>query len=381
MASLHRRPNSPYWWASYKDGAGIWRLRSTKETVRSAAEKVLQKIDDAARLAGRGELTRVAAIKILGEMVESSTGERLNDPIVRTFFANWLSGKGETRSSGTVARYRPAVDGFIASLGPRAEKSLRGVTTSDLESFRKVQVEAGKSNGSANLDVKIIKIGLDAARKQGILSFNPADALEALPNDEHERQPFTKEQVCKLLDAADDEWRGMILLGVLTGLRLADAASLTWANIDLQSKSLAFRPQKTRRTGKTLTVALHVQVADWIETLPASDNPDAPLIPSLYGKGTGSHGGLSNAFHRIMEKAGVLPAQTRKGKGKGRGFSPLSFHSLRHTFVSALTNADVAKDVRKAVAGHTCDRAHERYTHLALDTQRRALAGLPSYGA
>lgn len=54
------------------------------------------------------------------------------------------------------------------------------------------------------------------------------------------------------------------------------------------------------------------------------------------------------------------------------------FHSLRHTFVSRLTNADVSPDVRKALAGHDTDEAHTRYTNLALTKQTEAWAKLVS---
>ncbi|MBV9645725.1 MAG: site-specific integrase, partial [Verrucomicrobia bacterium] len=36
-----------------------------------------------------------------------------------------------------------------------------------------------------------------------------------------------------LLAVAENQWRGMILLGYHTGIRLSDAANLTWANVDL----------------------------------------------------------------------------------------------------------------------------------------------------
>lgn len=380
MPSLHRRPRSPFWYVSYQDASGVWRLRSTGERERRLAQKLADRLDDAARLARKGELTRVAAIKMMSEMVEVSTGERLNDPTAREFLTQWLASKGGTRSSSTAARYRPAINAFLEILATRADRSLRGITATDLEHFRSRSLDQGKTNGSANMDVKIVSIALDAAKKQGIISYNPATALESLPADEERRQPFSEEQVKKLLAAAEDDWKGMILFGVLAGTRLTDAANLTWEDIDLAAGQLTFTPRKTKRSRKTLSVALHPSLISWLEARAGSDEPRAPLFPDLAGKGAGSDAGLSNSFSRLMIRAGVNVAQTRTGRGKGRGFSPLSYHSCRHTFVSALMNGDVPQDVRKAIAGHSCDRAHERYSHLALETQRRAVQKLPSYG-
>ena len=47
------------------------------------------------------------------------------------------------------------------------------------------------------------------------------------------RRPFTKPEIRKLLKVADFEWRGIILCGLYTGLRISDIALLTWENLDL----------------------------------------------------------------------------------------------------------------------------------------------------
>ena len=58
-------------------------------------------------------------------------------------------------------------------------------------------------------------------------------------------------------------------------------------------------------------------------------------------------------------------------------FNKLSFHSLRHTYVSQLANAGIAPDVRQLLSGHTDDKSHAVYTHTKLDTLRKAIETLP----
>jgi integrase len=77
-----------------------------------------------------------------------------------------------------------------------------------------------------------------------------------------------------------------------------------------------------------------------------------------------------------MERAGVYSDRGAEKKGKKRQFRTLGFHSLRHTFVSELANADVPADVRRQISGHNDERIHERYTHLDVKTKRRALSRL-----
>ena len=82
-------------------------------------------------------------------------------------------------------------------------------------------------------------------------------------------------------------------------------------------------------------------------------------------------------FQRVMAAAGIYSDRGVEKRGKGRQFKKRSgFHSLRHTFVSELANADIPGDVRRQISGHNDEKIDERYTHLDLDTKRRALAHL-----
>ncbi|RYD72170.1 MAG: hypothetical protein EOP84_23620, partial [Verrucomicrobiaceae bacterium] len=101
-------------------------------------------------------------------------------------------------------------------------------------------------------------------------------------------------------------------------------------------------------------------------------------FPTLHGKKSGSAGGLSNAFADLMAQAGVLATLGEEKKGKGRRFRSKGFHSFRHTLISKLANADIGQDVRKLMVGHNSDKVHERYTHLAIETQERAVKKLAS---
>lgn len=375
MASIHRRPLSPYFFARYRNEHGKWVEKTTKKTDRAGAMKVAMAWSGAAEKARRGELTRTVALQVLADMVESTTGERLNDPSVREHFTDWLA---QYTHPGTIGRYKPVVTRFLKSMGDRAGRTIRGVITLDVTNYIEGERQMGLSESSCALAVKILKGGFRSAMKRGLITFDPAGDVKPREGAEGEgRTPFKAEQIRKLLAAADDEWRGMILLGATAGLRINDAASLTWESVDLVNKVLTFTPQKTRRSRKVLAIALHLDLLRYLEERASDDNPRAPLFPSLHGKKTGSAGGLSNAFGRLMMKAKVAAPKGLEKKGRGRQLALLSFHSLRHAFVSALADAEISSDVRKAIAGHSSDQAHAVYTHLDIETQRRALSRLP----
>jgi integrase len=121
---------------------------------------------------------------------------------------------------------------------------------------------------------------------------------------------------------------------------------------------------------------IHPELQEWLLLRPSTDS-DAYVLPSLANKSEGGRSGLSQQFKRVMEKAGIAGRVIREGQGVGRKSVSLSFHSLRHSFNSALANAGVAQDVRQALTGHASAEMNERYTHRDLAPLRDAVAKVP----
>ena len=99
------------------------------------------------------------------------------------------------------------------------------------------------------------------------------------------------------------------------------------------------------------------------------------MFPSLAGKGTGGKHGLSGRFAAIMEKARIEGKRTQASGG--RTLSSLSFHSLRHSFNSAMANAGMSQEVRQKLTGHTSAETNKVYTHHELEALRTAVAVIP----
>lgn len=255
-----------------------------------------------------------------------------------------------------------------------------------MKAFRDWQLREGKSETTANLALKTLRSMFNDARREGLISTNPAEGVKSLKKEKEARDVFTHEQLTAIVGAALPEWRTAILLAYYGGLRLTDAVGLTWENVNFEKHEIRFLPRKTSGRNrkpdwrKHITGQLEIPMMQELEahllSLPSSDNPDAALCPTLAKKGTGGNRGLSSTFQRLMAKAGVYAELGEEKAGKGRQFKTLGFHSLRHTFVSSLANADVPADVRRQISGHNDEKIHDRYTHLDLDSKRRALAKL-----
>ena len=165
------------------------------------------------------------------------------------------------------------------------------------------------------------------ARFKSLSQFAPTE----IESTRIEKGIFTAEEISKLLEKANLDWRGAILVGYFTGARLKDVCNLRWSNVDLEKRLITFRAGKT---GQLITVAIHPELEEHLLSGNTSDDPQAFLFRSLAGKSGGGKSGLSMAFKRIMEQAEVDAGVARLSSGaKGRSFSLRSFHSLRHSFI------------------------------------------------
>jgi integrase len=204
---------------------------------------------------------------------------------------------------------------------------------------------------------------------------NPVAAVRPPKAESSERDVFTHEEVQRILDATPSlEWQTLILLGYFLGARLGDCVGMKWENVLPEQGVIVYHQQKT---GKKVVVPMHFHVIEHFNYL-STFGTTGYLCPKLVAKGSGGKHGLSEGFKRIVVKAGIDPMVVQ-GKGT-RKFTKRTFHSLRHSFNSALANAGVAEEVRMKLTGHSSKAMNERYTHLQVAALKKAVTALPLFG-
>jgi integrase len=226
-----------------------------------------------------------------------------------------------------------------------------------------------------------LRVCFGEAVRQSLLGVNPAVRVAVLKlRDKSARRAFTLAEIKRILKACgeDTEWRGLILFGLYIGQRLGDLARLTWRAVDLDSGEIGFT---TRKTGRRVVLPLVQPLADYLGSLPASDNPNAFIFPrAASAKRTAS---LSNQFRGILVAAGLVEPRPRghkstgKGRDQAREASEISFHSLRHSAVTMLKAAGVSDFMAREIVGHESAAVSRHYTHLTTDDKRAAMQRLP----
>ncbi|MEI6084646.1 MAG: tyrosine-type recombinase/integrase [Verrucomicrobiota bacterium] len=387
MASIHKTPKSQFWQCAYRLPDGKRTIRSTKIAVkgknkeetqvnREKALRICMDYEQATRDATQGRLAEGQAREIIGRIYAIANTETLPQSTVKEFLELWLKSKAVTLAESSLAEYKTAVRELLAYLGDKQNRHMDTITLRELTGFR--DAAAGRVSGTTvNKYVKILGGAWLRAMKDGLLRENPFPRVELASEDRAKRRAFTLDELKRVLAEADDEWRGMVLCGFYLGQRIGDTAQLTWRSVDFEANNIRLLTQKTKRP---MTIPLATPLREYLLSLSASDNPDAPLFPrtaSLSGQT------LSNQFADILAEAKLQKARTHeknedgKGRSAERKASRLSFHCLRHTNTSLLHNAGVSAAVAQEIVGHDSAEVHRVYAHMEQATLQQAVNKLP----
>jgi len=372
MASLWKHPQSQYFTACWTDASGRRMKRSTKSTDKKQAMKLASKFEEESR----AKRTAKQARRVLADIYRDLSGEDLPAVTVREYFTSFVERKKPEVSSATFNYYVGHSRRFLAWLGPKAEKDIADITKADITAYRN---HAATTTGprTTNNTLKAVRTFFAAARKDGYLIDDPAGDVDTVRDrTESTRRPFTLDELRAVLAVAGAEWRSLILFGLYTGQRLADVASLNWSNLDTARDEIRLT---TRKTGRRQTLSLAPPLRAHIATLPAGNDPRAPLHPAAAAilERTGSSTSLSKAFAELLTAAG-LRSVTAPEEGNARATHELSFHSLRHTATSLLKTAGIPQSVVMDYIGHDSADVSHGYTHTGREALEKAAAAFPT---
>jgi integrase len=382
MASLRKHPKSPFWFACFSLPNGVRTTRSTKPTDRKEAQRIANKYEDASTHAPGGRFTESQARAVTADIYAISNSAQLPSSTIGDYLASWLKLKEIEAGENTQIRYGVSINQFIKHLGEKAKWNLPQIDQREIVSFRDSM--SARVTPKVNAGLKILRSALKKAVLDGLVDRNEADRVTLVKSQKGAvREPFTRRQLQQILDPADNEWRGMIIVGLYTGMRLGDIATRCRGNVDLSKRKITL---VSRKTGADETKPICAPLLKFLEgSLPEiPDSQKQPLFPAAsecYEKNF-FNGQLSKQFHAVLVKAGLFKKRSTKGTGKGNSVwhttGALSFHCRRHTFVSWLKDAGASDAVARGLAGHDSEAVNRRYTHLDGATLLNAVEKLPN---
>jgi integrase len=243
-----------------------------------------------------------------------------------------------------------------------AGRRLDQITVEDVDRYRLGKVREGKLNAtSINKSLATLAAILEAAVEYELIDRNPARGRRRRLPAVAPRRPWLDraDYIAALLDAAgrlDQEARvcrgqRRALLATLTfaGLRIGEALSLRWRDIDLARGTITVRASKTDAGVRVVNILPVLR--DELGAYRARLDPAPDVL--VFGTATGRRQGATNVRRRMLAKA-VERANKQLAKDEAEplpeGLTP---HSLRRTFASLLFAIGETPPYVMAQMGHT----------------------------
>ncbi len=376
MAWLYRRDGSKFWWLGWRTPDRQLHFKSTKCDVEAEAKKQLAAVESlfAAQRSG-------AALEAVYESLSQRTRPRVT---VKAALASWMTECESSTAPDTLTRYRTLADAFALHLGAGDKGPMLDAITSDhIRQFQDSR-RASRSASTMNLERQLLSTFFCRGIKNGLLISNPVAAVvkdKASREEKGRKRAFTLDELRTIFaKCPDDFWRYAVLAGFYTGQRLGDLVCLTWGSVDLQENILRLSQAKT---GRAVQVPMRPALRSMLEARRSKAGKVKPTEfvwpehAERYQR-TGVSG-FASRFYAILAECGLTPSRKREARGSGgpRTMSPISFHSLRHTFVSILKATGGTQAVAMELAGHSTEAISNHYTHTDTATLAKAIAALP----
>ena len=192
---------------------------------------------------------------------------------------------------------------------------------------------------------------------------NPWQDLPRRRADTHIRRALTDAEIAKIINAAEGEYKALVIIGARTGLRLGDACRLRWEDFGGDGVLRV----KTSKTGALVALP----GAELKRELLGIFNAEAQgrrvrgedfIMSEIAERYARDPSGVSDWVGRYFKRAGLKTSAKEKGWSKAR--PDASYHSLRHTFVTRAIEAGVAAPIVRALVGHNTAAMTDRYTHV-----------------
>jgi integrase len=353
MANIKRRPDSPFWVACYTDYSGKRIQRTTKLPDKRAAAKLAEAWEQ-----------------------EASVPPAPPALTVEGWRDQWLEANKGAVSVATYSVYRHRTGHFVEYLADRAKDPLVSITKADVVAYRTALLNT-RSPMTANQGIKILRMFFESARRDDLLTKNPAE-LKALRNEGQVlRRPFTLEEIGTLLELATGELRSLILFGIYTGQRLNDIGLFRWSYIDSTGREIRF---VSRKTGRKMSIPIAAPLARHIAGMARPKDGSEYVHPEsaagIEASVENRASNLSKQFRHLLIEAGLRPPLSQQATAK-RDLRDISFHSFRHTATSMMKNAGVSEAVVMDIIGHDSPAVSAMYTHIDSAAKRTALDAMP----
>lgn len=231
-----------------------------------------------------------------------------------------------------------------------------------IERYKARKLKDGLSPKTINNHLTVLRKALSLAVEDELIEVMPRIKWMKARKPKFDYLDF--EEADRLVEAADGQWRTMIILALRTGVRQSEILGLRWDDVDLKRGQIQVNQGNWRghidtpKGGRSRTIPLSPQARDALK----------------------EHRHLKGECVFCQEDGSPLTDGQCKwplwSACRNAGLRRIGWHVLRHTFASHLVMRGVSLKAVQELLGHTTIEMTMRYAHLSPDVGREAVARL-----
>lgn len=264
-----------------------------------------------------------------------------------------MSLKAKHRSEGTIREYTKAIKNCMEYVNkPEAE-----IKPIDLELWQSSM--SNLSSASVAQRTSAVHEYFKFLYRNEFISRNPAEMLEAPQIKNREQSALNGEQVRAMVNAATNERnKAIIMMLAQTGLRIHELANITLEQYESRSNNVLVIRGKG---DKDRLIGLSNETINLIDSYIANERKDGCEYLFVGNRGNKMDGKNTSAMLKVCaRKAGIENWEELH----------ISNHTMRRTFATMMSEADVPIEVISKAMGHSSIAITSRYIKR---TEQRAI--------
>ena len=339
----------------------------------------------------RREAENVAQKLLVSFNDKRLSSEIVNKPLIQFLLDFWTSNSDYVREKRVVEK-KPLSYQYIVSNHKNIEKHVKpfyefhgltvgGLTRAKVRAWKLWAAERGMSGRKINIVLQSMRVPIRNAYRDEKISSDPFLNIKEATHNRKEKGVLTPIEVSSLIrsDIINPRWRLAVLLGCLCGLRRGEIRGLQWGDIEdgvitIRHNYIKGDGLKAPKCASTRVVPFPDSVQTIFDTVYNTskntssesfifeqlDTPGIPVAEQFF----------RHALNRELTGIGISGEWPRWKKEKvPEGYvneqkrRNLTFHSLRHTYITLGRIAGITDIEIQTLAGHKDRRMMENYTH------------------
>lgn len=356
-------------------------MRSTGETNRETAQEQLKELMHPFRLAGEARMLENVSARI-GSVQNAlkRLDEKSNPPLsLKAAWARYLTSPSRPDSGPTTL---PGYESHFEQFKKWLEKkypgvqTLKDVTPTIANAYAEHLSERQLTGNRYNKHIRFLQTFFRVLKTPARITANPWEDIQRRRQVPVSRRELTVDELKRVCLSAKGEMRLLFALGLYTGLRLGDCATLKWGEVDLVRNVIRRIPNKTaRRNSMPVLVPIHAVLRSMLEET-AKAKQSGYVLPGMAEQYITCPTDMAREIQAHFKANDIATAGESRGN-RARTAVVVGFHSLRHTFVSLCREANAPLAVVEAIVGHANPAMTRHYTHVSQEAATLAVAALP----